>query len=164
MPFAVLPVTFVRAPSWPGVDTRNFETIVPGAGIFPLAFEASADAVSVGFAILPTAAVHSTVIEIEPATLHRFLRAATHAATDSTHCTATGRACRHVRLHFGLLAPPPLNVDESKGSFTLPRFLRRTLRGGERNDAKTMGGSLQLAKSGTQRRGFLLFGLFLSSS
>lgn len=94
---------------WPGVNTGNFKTVVPGTGVFSLAFETGADAVSVCFSVLPTAAVHSSIIEIEPATLDRFLRAAAHASADSADSAAAGHTRRRVRLHFGLLAPPPIS-------------------------------------------------------
>ncbi|EFA03220.1 hypothetical protein TcasGA2_TC013141 [Tribolium castaneum] len=54
----------------PSIDPGDFEAVVPGAGVGPLALGAGADAVSVGLAVLPAAAVGAAVVEVEAAAVH----------------------------------------------------------------------------------------------
>ena len=65
MTFALEPLTFVSVATWPCVNARHFEAILPGARVFPLAFGARAYPVPVGFPILPAPAVRAAIVEIE---------------------------------------------------------------------------------------------------
>lgn len=70
MPFPLGPVTLVSIPTGPGVHPYNLKTVRPGAGVLALALGSSADAVSVGFAILPPPAVSAAVVEVKPSARH----------------------------------------------------------------------------------------------
>lgn len=70
MPLALRPVALVRVPAGPCVHSNYFKAVGPGTGVFPLAFGASADAVPVGFSILPAAAVCAAIVEVEPSARH----------------------------------------------------------------------------------------------
>lgn len=54
----------------PSIDPGDFESVVPGAGVGPLALGPGADAVSVRLPLLPAAAVGAAVVEVEPAAVH----------------------------------------------------------------------------------------------
>lgn len=51
----------------PGIDTGHLETEMPAAGVGALTFGPGAHAVTVGFPVLPAAAISPTVVKIESA-------------------------------------------------------------------------------------------------
>ena len=57
----------------PSVDAGDLEAVIPRTGIFSLALETSTDAVSVSFTVLPSSAVHASVVEIKSAALDRLV-------------------------------------------------------------------------------------------
>ena len=70
MPLPLGPVAPVGIPAGPGVHPHYLEAVRPGPGVLALALGSGADAVSVGFAILPPPAVSATVVEVEPSARH----------------------------------------------------------------------------------------------
>jgi len=69
--FTIGPVTLVSVTAGPSVNPQNFETIIPGTGIFSLIARACAHALAVGFASFPTPAVSTPVIKVESSSAHR---------------------------------------------------------------------------------------------
>lgn len=55
---------------WPRVDSGHLEAVVPRAGVGALSLRPRAHAVAVRLAVLPTAAVRPSVVEVEPAPVH----------------------------------------------------------------------------------------------
>lgn len=64
------PVAFIGIPTRPGVHPYYLKAVRPGPGILALALGSGADAMSVGFAILPPPAVSATVVEVKPSARH----------------------------------------------------------------------------------------------
>lgn len=70
VPLPLGPVALVGIPARPSVYPYYLKTVRPGPGVFALALGSGADAVSVGFAILPPPAVSATVVEVKPSARH----------------------------------------------------------------------------------------------
>lgn len=70
MAFALRPVALVRIPAGPGVDPDYLKTVGPGPGVLALTLGSRADAVSVGFPVLPTATESASIVEVEPSARH----------------------------------------------------------------------------------------------
>lgn len=70
VPLPLGPVALVGISAWPGVHPYDLEAVRPGPGVFALALGSGADAVPVGFAILPPPAVSTTVVEVKPSARH----------------------------------------------------------------------------------------------
>lgn len=70
MPLPLGPVALVGIPAGPGVRADYLEAVRPRAGVLALALGSGADAVSVGFAILPPPAVSAAVVEVKPSARH----------------------------------------------------------------------------------------------
>lgn len=87
----------------PCVNTRDFESVVPGAGVLALAFETGADAVTVSLAVLPATAVHAAIIKVEAAALDGLvlhleqLADAARQQAGSHHCCRATAAAGHAR-------------------------------------------------------------------
>lgn len=65
MSFSLKPLPFVIISTRPCINTRNFETVLPGAGILPLPLGPRAHTVPVGFPVLPASAVCPSILKIE---------------------------------------------------------------------------------------------------
>lgn len=63
--FSLKPLSFVIISTRPCINTRNFETVLPGAGILPLPLGPRAHTVPVGFPVLPASAVCPSILKIE---------------------------------------------------------------------------------------------------
>lgn len=70
MSLPLRPVALVRVPAGPSVHADYLKAVRPGPGVLALALGSGADAVSVGFAILPPPAVSATVVEVKPSARH----------------------------------------------------------------------------------------------
>lgn len=70
MPLPLGPVALVGIPARPSVHPYYLKAVRPGPGVLALALGSGADAVSVGFAILPPPAVSATVVEVKPSARH----------------------------------------------------------------------------------------------
>lgn len=70
MPLPLGPVALISIPAGPGVHPYYLKAVRPGPGVLALALGSGADAVSVGFAILPPPAVSATVVEVKPSARH----------------------------------------------------------------------------------------------
>lgn len=68
--FTLRPVALVRVPAGPGVDPDYLKPVGPGPGVLALTLGSRADAVSVGFPVLPSATVSASIVEIEPSARH----------------------------------------------------------------------------------------------
>lgn len=70
MPLPLGPVALVGIPAGPSVHPYYLKAVRPGTGVLALALGSGADAVSVGFAILPPPAVRAAVVEVKPSARH----------------------------------------------------------------------------------------------
>lgn len=70
VPLTLGPVAPVGVPAGPRVHPDYLKAVRPGPGVLALALGSGADAVSVGFAILPPPAVSAAVVEIKPSARH----------------------------------------------------------------------------------------------
>lgn len=80
---ALRPVAQVGVAAGPGVAARHLEAVGPGAGILALPLGPGANAVPVGFPVLPAAAVGAAIVEVEPAARHPGQRGERGAAAAS---------------------------------------------------------------------------------
>lgn len=97
MPLPLGPVALVGIPAGPGVRADYLEAVRPRAGVLALALGSGADAMSVGFAILPTPAVSAAVVEVKPSARH----SDTHwleVVGGERKARAGGRAAAHFAL------------------------------------------------------------------
>lgn len=70
VPFALRPVALVRIPAGPGVNPDYLKAVGPRPRVLALTLGSRADAVSVGFPVLPPAAIRATIVEVEPSARH----------------------------------------------------------------------------------------------
>lgn len=67
---ALVPIALVGVAARPGVHSHHLEAVRPGAAVLALALWPRTDAVAVGFAVFPAAAVTPAIIEVEPSSSH----------------------------------------------------------------------------------------------
>lgn len=68
--FALRPIPVVGVAAGPGISAHHLEAVRPRTRVLALPFGPGANAVPVGFAVLPAAAVGAAIVEVEPAARH----------------------------------------------------------------------------------------------
>jgi hypothetical protein len=91
---------FCKSVPGPGVDAGHLKSVMPGARVGSLSLRPRTNAVAMRFAILPSAAVCATVVEIKATTIH-------HGLGGGSGASGPGRRGRRVRtrntVHLVLL-------------------------------------------------------------